>query len=420
MMRFLTRVSLIALIALTLLSSTTGATVRITFWSGFSGDDMVAMGELVRRFNAQQDEVFVDWVTYQWDQLNSKLILDTAAGRPPDVVALWATVLPEMVSKGILEDITDLVGEFGLRKEDYLPWAWNIGVFNDRRYSVPLDMHQLGLYVNTRHFADAGLAVPDRYVGAERFLSDAMKLTRDTNGDGRLDQYAVGILPTTAWPVRYWMALVVQQGGSILTPDLKRAAFNSQAGINAFQFLVDLIHRYRVSPDNLVDLNNGFLSGGISMIFNGPWMLNSAMRQAGLEFTTRPFPQIYLQRFAAWGQSHQLALPKQRDAARKAAAMKFIKFLLDNGMEWVKGGQTPARISVIQSPEFKKMTLWHPFVGGEGTVLNPLIIQQTKVFTHDPASPLVAAWEAIVQRRATVQDALRQAEARVNAILSEN
>jgi hypothetical protein len=67
---------------------------------------------------------------------------------------------------------------------------------------------------------------------------------------------------------------------------------------------------------------------------------------------------------------------------------------------------------------------WNAFTPGiqpeAGWTLNPPIKAQTKVFTHDPASPLVAAWEAIVQKKKTVDQALADAEAGVNRILAES
>jgi ABC-type glycerol-3-phosphate transport system substrate-binding protein len=103
--------------------------------------------------------------------------------------------------------------------------------------------------------------------------------------------------------------------------------------------------------------------------------------------------------------------------------MKFIRYMSENSMTWVKGGQAPARLSVLNSPEFKNnMPLWHAFTPGiqpeQGWVLNPPIQQQTKIFTHDPASPMVAAWESIVQNKKTVDQALADAEKGVNAILA--
>jgi multiple sugar transport system substrate-binding protein len=45
-----------------------------------------------------------------------------------------------------------------------------------------------------------------------------------------------------------FVTLLWQNGGDILTPDARRAAFNSPEGVEALQYLVDLYNKYHVSP----------------------------------------------------------------------------------------------------------------------------------------------------------------------------
>ena len=121
--------------------------------------------------------------------------------------------------------------------------------------------------------------------------------------------------------------------------------------------------------------------------------------------------------------SHQLVLGKQPDRAKQLAAMKFIRYMSENSLTWVKGGQAPARRvhsgqrRVQGDAALERVHAGDP--AGAGWILNPPIKAQTKVFTHDPASPLVAAWESIVQKKKTVDQALADAEKGVNAILAE-
>jgi len=400
-------------------SSSLAAAVTINFWSGFSGDDKDSMDGLVNKFNNSQSEVFVNWTTYQWDQMNSKVILSTAIGEPPDICAMWNTVMSEMARKDVLAPLDSFAVKFGIDGKDFVERAWKKGVIDGKRYGIPLDLHQLALFLNVDHFNQLNIPIPDEITSEEEFIDLAQKLTKDFNNDGTIDQWGVGILPTTQWPIRYWMALIHQQGGAVASEDLSKAAFNDKYGIKAMQFLVDLIKKYKVSPSNLADLNQGFLSGKISMIFNGPWMINSAKKQEGLSFKIIKFPKIY-DNFVTWGMSHMLVLPKQNNNEKQEAAMKFLKYLEDNSLAWGIGGQLPARLSTLEDPAFKNLVEWQPFAASQPyTIMNPLVMQQTKIFTHDPTTPLVSAWESIVQGKSTVEEALAEAEKRFNEILSE-
>jgi len=395
--------------------STAQAATKINAWSGLSGDDKGRWEEMIKAFNASQKDVEVVPSFYQWDLMHSKLVTSIQAGGTPEVLLMWVTVLPEMASFGALQPMDELLGEAGVKAEDFVPRAWNLGVIGGKRYGLPLDTHILGLFYNTELFEKAGLDPNRPPQTMEEFIAAAKKLTIAPN------QWGLAIHSSTAWPVRYWMAFLQQQGGSMFTSDLKKAAFNDAKGRAAFQFMSDLIHVHKVAPPVMTDINKAFLTKQAAMIWIGPWLINSGLRQEGLNFKTAPFPRIFGQ-YASWGMSHQLVLGKQPDRAKQLAAMKFIRYMSENSMTWVKGGQAPARRSILNSGDFKGMPLWNAFTPGiqpeAGWVLNPPILQQTKIFTHDPASPLVSAWEAIVQKKKTVEQALTDAEAAVNAILA--
>jgi multiple sugar transport system substrate-binding protein len=400
------------------LALATGATaaVKINVWTGLSGDDKGRFEEMIKAFNTSQREVEVVPSFYQWDLMHSKLVASAQAGGTPDALLMWVTVMPEMAQFGALQPMDDLLPEAGVKAEDFVPRAWNLGVIGGKRYGIPMDTHILGLYYNTELFEKAGLNPNKPPVTMEEFVTAAKKLTVGPN------QWGVAISSSTAWPVRYWMGFLHQEGGKMFTEDLKKVAFNDAKGKAAFQFMADLIHVHKVAPPVMTDPNKAFLTKQAAMLLIGPWVINSALRQEGLKFNTAPMPRIFGQ-FGTWGMSHQLVLGKQPDRTKQLAAMKWIRYMSENSLTWVKGGQAPARRSILNSAEFKAMPLWNAFTPGiqpeAGWVLNPPIKAQTKVFTHDPASPLVSAWESIVQKKKTVDQALADAEKGVNAILAE-
>jgi multiple sugar transport system substrate-binding protein len=399
------------------LASSASAGVKINAWTGLTGDDRGKFEEMIKAFNTSQGEVEVTPSFYSWDLLHSKLVASAQTGGAPEMLLMWVTVVPEMVRMGALQPMDELVGEAGIKGDDFVARAWNLGVVGGKRYGVPMDTHILGLYYNTELFEQAGLDPKKPPVNSmDEFVAAAKKLTKGPN------QWGVAIPSSTAWPVRYWMAFLAQQGGKMFTDDMTKATFNDAKGKAAFQFMADLIHVHKVAPPVMTDINKAFLTKQAAMILIGPWLVNSAQRQEGLKFATAPMPKIFGQ-FASWGMSHQLVLGKQPDRAKQLAAMKFIRYMSENSLTWVKGGQAPARKSILASAEFKAMPLWNAFTPGiqpeSGWILNPPIKAQTKVFTHDPASPLVAAWESIVQQKKTVDQALADAEKSVNAILAE-
>ncbi|MEK7205011.1 MAG: ABC transporter substrate-binding protein, partial [candidate division NC10 bacterium] len=309
-------------------SSRADAATKINAWSGLSGDDKGRWEEMIKAFNASQKDVEVVPSFYQWDLMHSKLVTSIQAGGTPEMLLMWVTVMPEMASFGALQPMDELLGEAGVKAEDFVSRAWNLGVIGGKRYGLPLDTHVLGLFYNTELFEKAGLDPNKPPQTMDEFVAAAKKLTVPPN------QWGLAIHSSTAWPVRYWMAFLQQQGGKMFTDDLKKAAFNDAKGKAAFQFMHDLIHVHKVAPPVMTDINKAFLTKQAAMIWIGPWLINSGLRQEGLKFKTAPFPRIFGQ-YASWGMTHQLVLGKQPDRAKQLAAMKFIRYMSENSMTWV-------------------------------------------------------------------------------------
>ena len=298
-----------------------------------------------------------------------------------------------------------------------MPRAWNLGVVGGKRYGVPMDTHILGLYYNTELFEKAGLDPNKPPVNHGRVRRRRQEADHGPEPVGRGH-------PELRRPGPYgtgWRFLA-QQGGKMFTDDLKKAAFNDAKGKAAFQFMSDLVHVHKVAPPVMTDINKAFLTKQAAMILIGPWLINSAMRQEGLKFKTAPMPKIFGQ-FAAWGMSHQLVLGKQPDRAKQLAAMKFMRYMSENSLTWVKGGQAPARRSILTvrrvqgDAALERVHAGDP--AGVGVDAEPADQGADQGLHARPGQPLVAAWESIVQKKKTVDQALADAEKGVNAILAE-
>ena len=67
-----------------------------------------------------------------------------------------------------------------------------------------------------------------------------------------------------------WYPFLWQGGGEILTRNYRQPAFHSAAGVQALQFLVDLMNKYGVTPRDVMSgteasLSDGFLAGKYAM-----------------------------------------------------------------------------------------------------------------------------------------------------------
>jgi len=165
-------------------ASNTGGRVRITFWSALRGSRQV-----VDAFNRTQDRIQVVFQQIpSGDQGGyAKLSNAARAGNAPDVATLEYPQVPGFAIDGVARDITAALSD-GLRAK-LLPQALALTTFDNKVFSVPLDVEPMVLHYRTDLFAQYGLTVPrtwDEFAALTRTVRDKARERRlvlfPTNG----------------------------------------------------------------------------------------------------------------------------------------------------------------------------------------------------------------------------------------------
>src|SRR5690242_444725 len=127
----------------------------ITYWNGLTGADGKVMDELIDRFT-QESGIKIEQQRLPWADLYPKLQVSVPAGEGPDLALIHTVEVPHFASDNVLEAIDDgtLSGK-GFKSDDYLPATWQGGLYQGKRYSLPLDVPQHVLYLNTKVMKDA-------------------------------------------------------------------------------------------------------------------------------------------------------------------------------------------------------------------------------------------------------------------------
>jgi multiple sugar transport system substrate-binding protein len=343
-------------------SDSAGRTV-INFWNGFTGPDGKAMEAVVRQFQQENPDVAVRMQIIPWGTYYDKLTLSLAYGGAPEVFILHAVRLPEFASFGVLRPLDDLYSSSRppLTARDFIAAPWNAMQYRGHRYALPLDVHPLGLYYNTALFKAAGIvdaqgrAKPPK--NWDEFLEDARKMTKDTDGDGRPDQW--GFVFTNQRS--NWFTFSAQFGSGILTPNGRASMMDSSGDLTALHRMHDLIYTYHVAPKpEGIDAWLAFRQGKAAMAMEGIYMLASLEEQKGLPYAGAPVPQ-FGPKPAVWGGSHLLCQPSNIAPGKVGAAWRLMRFISDNSLIWAKGGQVPARLAVLHSPGFQALPVQSQF-----------------------------------------------------------
>jgi len=333
-----------------------GGKVTIRFWNGFTGPDGRTMLRMVKRFNRENPDVHVMMQRMDWGTYYNKLFVAGLGGRAPEVFIVHAGNIQRFMQANFVRSIDDLInGEHRIDETDLFENIWEVVEKDGQHFGLPLDVHPLGMYYNKKLFREAGI-VDDKGEAKppesrEEFLDALTRLTRDIDGDGKIDQWGY----VFTWFRTNLYTMMRQWGGSFFTEDKSRCIMNAPENVEALQFCIDLIHKRNLvpSPENF-DSWIGFRQGKVAIAFEGIYMLSDLTKQKDIEFGAAPLPLLG-KKPAAWAESHTICIKSEIEGKRLDAAWRFAKYLSDNSLDWAEGGQIPVRKSLRNSERFQHM-----------------------------------------------------------------
>ncbi len=390
----------------------TGPPVELGFWNGFTGGDGQVMRQLVQQFNSEHENIEVSMVTIQWVDYYQKVPAAVAAGQGPDVGVMHVDQLGVNAAHGVIIPLDSVAEMLGLKESDFAPVPWKAGVFQGKRYGIPLDTHPLGLYYNKTVMEKAGLD-PSKPPRTREEYMQALEQIKDMGIKGSW-------VPPSLFTGWHWfVSLLWQFDGSLYNEDATRATVDSDAGVEALSWMVSLIKK-GYSPANVAQDGDviALQNGQNAFNWNGIWWINGMKAVPELEWGAAPLPRIGTEK-AAWANSHNLVLMNQstENANKLQASTVFVDWISRHSLEWAKGGQVPARNSVRESEEFANLE-WQPefakqlpYLHFEPTVPGVREISDNILYT---------AVNKAILLQADPRSALKQAVSRANPLLERN
>lgn len=386
--------------------------IELKFWSLFTGGDGEFFNAMIDEFNSSQDKIHMTNDMVKFDDYYTRLTTALAAGTAPDVIVLHQARLINYVPSGVLLPLDDYVSEEMLA--DFQTAPLEACRMDGKLYAIPFDVHPIVMYSNRALLEAAGIdKLPET---AEEFTAAAKAVKEATGEWGSLIDNTTGTYKAYTL-TRLFVSLVNQQGGSMLTEDMSKAAFNNEYGYNALVWLQSLVNTEKVNPNEL-DYDaamNMFRLGEGAFYFNGVWATGMLEQTEGLDFIASPLP-AFMGKSAAWTDSHTFAIPVQRnqDQTKVEAAIEFIDWMTANAHLWALAGNIPTRTSVLEGEAFNELPYRADYAAAVSSVV---------------ANPPTAAWgeiyetmsdllESAVTHNEDPQTALNGMEATVNEIIS--
>ncbi|MGZ4589265.1 MAG: ABC transporter substrate-binding protein [Actinomycetes bacterium] len=325
-----------------------GPTLTLSYWNGFTGGDGPFMKQLVNEFVKEHPKIKVRPNTVEWAQYYQRMPAAVTAGKGPDVGAMHLDQLATNAARKVIVPVDDVAQALGLSESDFSPEVWKAGIYQDARYGIPLDVHSLGMYYNTDQFKKAGIAEAPKDAAS---YDEALGKLKSANNNEPF------WMPSK-WPAHLmFLSLLWQHDGAPYADDGSKATFDSEAGVKALSWMVDVVKK-GYSPKNVAQDSQyvAFKNSKLGVTWDGIWQIND-LKAAKLPFALAPVPVIGAHN-AVWANSHNFYITKQatQDDNKLQASKVFIDWMSKKSAEWAGAGMVPARKSVRESAQVQQTT----------------------------------------------------------------
>jgi len=313
----------------TVATTPTQKTITVAVEAGSPHTD-VFMKSKVAEFE-KETGIKVNWVSIPHEQMHDKFVAELIVGRSGafDVIQFDGPAIAEFALAKAIEPIDDFASTIDLN--DFYEIALEPCRYGDHLYGLPYLVHDQILYYRTDLFEEAGLdprRPPDTW---DELVDYAIKLTRD----GIYGFVVEGKGPGHPEPPTKFLDFLYANGGSVFAQDehdFHTVTLDSPEAYEALQFMVDLLHKYKVCPPGAVgfdcaDVHTMFMQGVLAMAHNWPYQFGLAMDPSAskvvgkFDITLMPKKRRRAGAAFAWF----LAIPSS--SRNKEAAWRFIEYM---------------------------------------------------------------------------------------------
>jgi multiple sugar transport system substrate-binding protein len=333
----------------------------LTFWHGIESPASIQVLKEKMALFKQETGIEVKLVHYgAADQVNGKIMTAVAGNKAPDIMWWGPMNTGQMAKTGKLVKVEDLIAQHpAFDRADIYAGLWEGGSYQGAVWTFPFSANNVALYYNKDHFEAAGLD-PDGLKSWQDLKTYAKQLTTK-------DRYGLELsIGTGEWlTFSTLLPFLWQAGGDLVSPEGDQAIFNSQAGIDALEYLAGLVHEDKCAKWSEVGAGykiDNFLAGRVSMTICGPWQLNNLQSQNKVRYGAVPLPKKELHATDLGGENLYLF---KSDQAQEKAAWELCRFIasIDFQVDWaIQTGYLPISKSATNHPKYQDFLKQNAFI----------------------------------------------------------
>lgn len=309
---------------------------QMTLKIGLPGSYDVTKKEIIDGFIAKNPNIKVELVEAPWGDFVKKIQTEIAGGTAPDIWFQENAVILGYGKRGVAEDLSVYIKK-DLKQDEYISGLFAAQASDGKVYGVPHGINPIALAYNKKMFTDAGVPLPTKDWTYQDMLDAAKKLSKDTNGDGKLDQYGFGASSSITVG---WYPWTRSKGGQVLDETKSKAMFTDPKSLDGIKTWANLV-KDGISPDaDFYTAAGGdwkaFASGKVAMFFMQ--YSNSALINKdfpNLDYDTIEIPKGYDGKRLVPMVTNSWLIFSKAKADAKEAAWEFMKYYLSEEAQTV-------------------------------------------------------------------------------------
>ncbi|MFV0636362.1 ABC transporter substrate-binding protein [Mitsuokella sp. WILCCON 0060] len=205
-------------------------------WDVPQGNSYAYIDEVIAKFEAEHPNVKVVYQSgIRKEDYSEWLAGKALAGEMPDLFLIPQNDFNLYTNRGALAPLDTLAkDDANFELADFYPTPLAYGRSSEAGplYALPVECVPRLMFVNRTLLSREGIPLPDDDWTWDDFLSICQKVTRDTDGDGRLDQF--GVYGYT------WQDAVITSGQKLFRADGKASYFANPRIEDAIRFTIAL------------------------------------------------------------------------------------------------------------------------------------------------------------------------------------
>lgn len=203
-------------------------------WDVPNSESYTIIEDVIKRYEKKFPDVKVKYISgIQKEDYSEWLSKEVLKGEAPDVFFVLSDDFTSFTQVGLLQNLnTYIQQDSDFSKDSYYPSSYQAGVVDETTYALPYESVPNLVFVNKTLLEKEGIALPTNDWTWEDFYNICEQVTKDTDGDGKIDQF--GVYGYT------WKEALFSNGASLFNEEGTKAFINSEKSIESFKFVREL------------------------------------------------------------------------------------------------------------------------------------------------------------------------------------